>query len=99
MNAENVKYFHSFGVDHIPKEIKKFIGNKNIIAYIYRIQAYDLIMWWYFLIGFIDLMLRGKSLLKYAIYFLLMNIKDWQLNIKIFSIVKKFFFVHKIFKG
>ena len=45
MNAENVKYFHSFGVDHIPKEIKKFIGNKNIIAYIYRIQAYDLIMW------------------------------------------------------
>ena len=23
-------YFDSFGVEHIPKEIKEFIGNKNI---------------------------------------------------------------------
>ena len=36
-------YFESFGVEHIPKEIKKFRGNKNIITNIYRIQAYDLI--------------------------------------------------------
>ena len=28
----NVTYFVSFGVEHIPKEIKKFIGNKNIKA-------------------------------------------------------------------
>ena len=32
-------YFGSFGVEHIPKEIKKFIGNKKIITNIYRIQA------------------------------------------------------------
>ena len=44
VNAENVTYFDSFGVEHIPKEIKKFIGNKNIITNIYRIQAYNLIM-------------------------------------------------------
>ena len=25
-------YFHSFGVEHIPKETKKFIGNKNNIT-------------------------------------------------------------------
>ena len=37
-------YFDSFGVEHIPKEIKKFIGNKNIITNICRIQAYNLIM-------------------------------------------------------
>ena len=37
-------YFDSFGVEHIPKEIKKLIGNKNITINIYRIQAYDLIM-------------------------------------------------------
>ena len=43
-----------FGVEHIPKEIKKFIGNKNIITNIYRIQAYDLTMCRYFCIGFID---------------------------------------------
>ena len=24
----NVNYFDSFGVEHIPKEVKKFIGNK-----------------------------------------------------------------------
>ena len=33
-------YFDSFGVEHIPKEIKKFIVNKTITN-IYRIQAYD----------------------------------------------------------
>ena len=31
VNAENITYFDSFGVEHIPKEIRKFIGNKNII--------------------------------------------------------------------
>ena len=47
------------------KEIKKFIGNKNIITNIYRIQAYDSIMCGYFRIGFIDFMLEGKSLLEH----------------------------------
>ena len=37
INAKIVTYFDSFGVEHIPKEIKKFIGNKNIITNIYRI--------------------------------------------------------------
>ena len=41
VNAENVTYFDSFGVEHIPKEIKKFIGNKSIITNIDRIQACD----------------------------------------------------------
>ena len=41
VNAENVTYFYSFGVEHIPKEIKKFIGNKNVKTNIYRKQAYD----------------------------------------------------------
>ena len=66
MNAENVTYFDSFGVEHIPKEIRKFIGNKNIITNIYRIQAYDSIMCGYFCIGFIDFMLKDKSLLEYT---------------------------------
>ena len=41
VNANNIVYFDSFVVEHIPKEIKKHIGNKNIITNIYRIQAYD----------------------------------------------------------
>ena len=40
----NVTYFDSFGVEHIPKEIKKFIGNKNIQANIFRIQAHNSVM-------------------------------------------------------
>ena len=39
MNGDNIIYFDDFGVEHIPKEIKKFIGNKNIIINIYRIKA------------------------------------------------------------
>ena len=30
VNASNIVYFDSFGVEHIPKESKKFIGNKNM---------------------------------------------------------------------
>ena len=33
-------YFHSFGIEHIPKEIKHAISNKEIKANIFRIQAY-----------------------------------------------------------
>ena len=58
-------YFEGFGVEHIPKEIKKFIGTKNIMTNIYRIQAYDSIMCGYFYIGFTDFMLKRKSLLDY----------------------------------
>ena len=66
VNAENVTYFDSFEVKHIPKEIRKLIRNKNIVTYIYRIQAYNPIMCGYFCIGFMNLMLKGKILLKYA---------------------------------
>ena len=36
VNGNNIIYFDSFGVEHIPKEIKKFIGKKNVITNIYR---------------------------------------------------------------
>ena len=60
----DVTYFDSFGVEHIPKEIKTFISNKNIKTNIFRIQAYDSIMCGYFCIIFIDFMLAGKTLIK-----------------------------------
>ena len=55
VNGNNIIYFDSFGAEHIPKLIKKFIGYKNIIPNIYRIQAYDSIKCGYFCIEFIDL--------------------------------------------
>ena len=36
VNAKTVTYFDSFGVEHIPKEIKKLIANKYIIANVLR---------------------------------------------------------------
>ena len=65
VNCDNVTYFASFGVEYIPKEIKSFIGNKNVTN-IYRIQANDLIVWEYFCIRFIDFTLKVKILLGYT---------------------------------
>ena len=62
VNDSNVTYFDSFGVEHILKEIKKILGNKNNVTNICRIQAYDLIIFGYCCVGSIDVMLKGKSL-------------------------------------
>ena len=70
VDNNDVTYFDSFGVKHIPKEIKTFINrpsssasqNKNI----FRIQAYDSVMCRYFCIGFIDFMLKGKTLAEFT---------------------------------
>ena len=67
-------YFDSFGVEHIPKEINKFINNDTtkpsaiarIKSNIFRIQAYDSIMCRYFCIEFINCILKGKTLLDYT---------------------------------
>ena len=66
VNNKIVTYFDSFGVEHISKEIMKFIARKKIMANIYRIQAYDSIMCRYFRIGFINFMFNGKSLKDYT---------------------------------
>ena len=66
VNNNNVTYFDSFRVEHIPKEIRKFMENRNIKANIFRIQAHDSIMCEYFCIGFIDFMFKGKSLTEYT---------------------------------
>ena len=77
VNNKTIIYFDSFGVEHIPKEIIKFISNneqsssakarnKKIITNIYRIQPYDSIMCGYFCIGFINFMFDGNSLTDYT---------------------------------
>ena len=45
------------------KKFKKFIGTKNTTTNIYRIKAYNSIRYGYFRLGFIDFMLKGKSVL------------------------------------
>ena len=62
----DVNYFDSFEVEHIPKEIKAFIGIKKIRKYIFGIQGYDSIMCGYFYFVFIDFMLAGKILTDFT---------------------------------
>ena len=54
-------YFESYGAEHLPKEIRHFIRNKNMQTNIFRIQANDSIVRGYLWIGFIDYTLGGKT--------------------------------------
>ena len=87
---QNIVCFDSFGIEHIPKEINKFIrskelgsavGNNEIKSDIFRIQAYDSIMCGYFCIEFINYMLKGKKLLDYTNLF---SPNDFKKNDKIY---------------
>ena len=62
----DVTYFDSFGVEHIPKEIRTFIGNKNIKANVFRIQAFDSITCGCCCTGFIGFMLAGTTLTEFT---------------------------------
>ena len=66
VNNKTVTCFDSFGLEHISKEVKKLVNNKNIIANIFRKKAYVSVMCGYFCIGFIDYMFMGKSLTDYT---------------------------------
>ena len=76
VNNNSVTYFDSFGVEHIPKEMKTFIGRSlSITTNIFRIQAYDSIMCRYFCDGFIDFMLARKTLTEFTNLFSPNNFK------------------------
>ena len=79
VKTNEIVHFDSFGVEHIPKEIKelieKFPGNKNIKANIFRIQENNSRMCRYFCIRFIDFMVAGKKLTDYKNLFSPYNFK------------------------
>ena len=62
-------------IEYIPKEIKKFIGKNNITTNIFRMQAYNSVMYGYFCSGFIDFMLKGKILTDFTNLLLSINFK------------------------
>ena len=76
MRNNDVTYFDSFGVEHIPKEIKTFINRSlSVTTNIFRIKAYDSIMCRYFCIRFINFMRAGKTLTEYTNLFSPNNFK------------------------
>lgn len=70
-----VKYIESFGVEYIPKENKKLIGNKNFVTNIYIIIAYDIMICGYFCIRLFKFIFTDKSLTKFANYFHITTLK------------------------
>ena len=75
MNVNNIVYFTSFGVKHIPKENQKIIENKNIRTNIYRIQTCNSTMYWFYWFW-----AKGKSLVDYTDLF---SSNDYEKNDKI----------------
>ena len=65
-NRNEIDYFDNFDVEHIPEEIKEFIGKKNIKANIFQVQTNDSVMRGYFCTGFIDFMLEGRELTDFT---------------------------------
>ena len=86
VKTNEATYFDSFGIEHIPEEINKFIGNKEIKANTLRLQAYDSIMCGYYCIEFINYVLKGKTLLDYTNLF---SPDDFKKNDKIIKRIFK----------
>ena len=85
MKKDEVIYFDSFGVEYIPKEIMKSIGNKNIKTSIFRIQDNNSIMCGYFCILFIEYVLNNKTLTGFTNSF-----SPWEFK-KSDEIIKRYF--------
>ena len=68
-NRNEIVYCDSFRVEHVPEEIQDFIGHKNIMSNIFRVQANNSVMCGYFYIGFNDFMLAGKKLSDFTSLF------------------------------
>ena len=78
-----IVYFNYFDVS---KEIKKIVGNKNIKANIFWLQANNSVMCSYCCIGFIDFMLVGKKLTDFMNMF---SPHDFEKNDDIIWMIKQ----------
>ena len=57
----NVTDFESFEVEHIAKEIKKFIDKSTVVTNIFRIQEYNSILCSIFVLDLLILCLKAKA--------------------------------------
>ena len=86
VKKDKCTYFDSFGIEHIPIEIEKFIeGLSEIDKNIFRVQSYDSIMCGYYCIKFIEYMFAGKKLTDFTNLF---SPNDFEKND---AIIKKMF--------
>ena len=62
-------YFDSFGIEHVLKEIEKFIRHKNIKTSMFKLQSINSKMRGYFCIGFMDFVFAVKTLIDFTSLF------------------------------
>ena len=73
VKKNEVIYFDSFGVEHVPEEHVEHVWcrtcfrHEDIKTNIFRIQAYNSIMCGYFCIGLVDFMFLNNIILYYII--------------------------------
>ena len=79
-DKNEIVYFNSFDVEHVPEELKDIIGNRKIKANIFRVQANNSIMCSYFCTGVIDFMLPSKKLTDFTSLF---STNDFEKNDRI----------------
>ena len=86
VNGNNRICFASFGAENITKEIKTFLGNKNVTKIFIE---YSAIMLEYFCVGFIDFMFKEKSMRHFTN---LLSANNFKYNDKVYpKLLLKFF--------
>ena len=64
-NGNEIVYFDSFGVEHVPEEIKEFVRKRHK-SKLFSSTSKQLVMCRYFCTGFLDFMLAGKKLTDFT---------------------------------
>ena len=62
LNNDRATYFDSFGVEHMPREVIRFLKNKDLHTNIFRVQPADSVLCGYYCIKFLEFMFSGESL-------------------------------------
>ena len=81
MLNNDAAYFDSFDIAHDHKEIKRFIGNKNMQTNIFKVQTHNSVMCGYFCVVFINFFLADKALMDYTSLFSPQSFKKNDKNI------------------
>ena len=69
INGDQAVYFNSFGIEHLPEEILKFVRNKHLRVNIFRAQSIKSFLCGYYCIQFLEFMFNGKTLIDYTSLF------------------------------
>ena len=66
IKGNKATYFDSFGIEHLPDELVRFLRGKDLDVNIFRVQSKQLVLCGYFCIKFLEHMFDGKTLIEYT---------------------------------